>query len=197
MFNSKIPWDKIVAVTNRHLCRGDFFYQIEKITSFGVKAVILREKDLTEEEYEQLAEKVLKICEKSNTECILHNFPQAAQRLGCHRLHMPLPALSKLSDQQRQAFCLLGTSVHSVQQAQEAESYGVDYVTAGHVFATECKKGLPPRGIDFLQDICQTVQVSVYAIGGIHPDNVQQVLNAGAEGACMMSEFMKSDIIKA
>ena len=45
--------------------------------------------------------------------------------------------------------------------------------------------------IDFLKNICQTVQVPVFGIGGIHPDNMQQVLDAGAAGVCMMSEMMR------
>ena len=69
-------------------------------------------------------------------------------------------------------------------------SLGADYLTAGHIFPTDCKKGLAPRGIDFLQNICQTVQVPVFGIGGIHPGNIEQVLDAGASGVCMMSEMM-------
>ena len=85
----------------------------------------------------------------------------------------------------------IGVSVHSVEEAKEAEKLGASYLTAGHVFATECKKGLLPRGLEFLEEICDSVAIPVYAIGGIHPGNLRQIEESKAAGACMMSEYMK------
>ena len=68
----------------------------------------------------------------------------------------------------QQFFKVIGTSVHSVEDAIKAEQLGATYMTAGHIFATDCKKGLPPRGLDFLKNVCDTVQIPVYAIGGIN-----------------------------
>lgn len=189
-YRSEINWEKVIAVTNRRLCSNDFLEQIKKIGDLGVKAVILREKDLTPKDYERMAEKVLRICEVTDTTCILHSFPQAARNLGCENLHLPMPVLDQ-PDWESHEWRMLGTSVHSLSQAIQAEALGVTYMSAGHVFATDCKRGLAPRGIDFLQNICQTVQVPVYGIGGIHPDNMEQVLAAGAAGVCMMSELMR------
>lgn len=198
--------EKIIAVTNRKLCDGDFLDQIKKITDLGVRAVILREKDLSESEYEVLAVQVMEICHDTDTICILHNFPMVAERLGCDHMHLPLPVFHnymenisldrKICFQNRKNLknrenLYIGTSVHSVEQAKEAMTLGASYMTAGHIFSTQCKPGLAPRGIDFLKNICQTVQVPVFGIGGIHPDNMQQVLDAGAAGVCMMSEMMR------
>ena len=198
--------EKIIAVTNRKLCDGDFLDQIKKITDFGIRAIILREKDLSEAEYEELAAQVLEICQDTDTICILHNFPLVAERLGCDHMHLPLPVFHnymgnisldrKICFQNRKNLknrenLYIGTSVHSVEQAKEAMTLGASYMTAGHIFSTQCKPGLAPRGIDFLKNICQTVQVPVFGIGGIHPDNMQQVLDAGAAGVCMMSEMMR------
>lgn len=235
--------EKVIAVTNRKLCDGDFLDQIKKITELGVRAVILREKDLLESEYEVLAAQVMEICHGTDTICILHNFPLVAERLGCDCMHLPLPVfhnyiegirkndkinifsclcfddfsmteiecrepealeieqsnLDKINVEKNNAFnecekrenLYIGTSVHSIEQAKEAMTLGASYMTAGHIFSTQCKPGLTPRGIDFLKNICQTVQVPVFGIGGIHPDNMQQVLDAGAAGVCMMSEMMR------
>lgn len=212
--------EKVIAVTNRKLCDGDFLDQIKKITDLGVRAIILREKDLSESEYEVLAAQVMKICHDTDTICILHNFPMVAERLGCDHMHLPLPVFHDYhnhieeirkkdkSDLLSYSCCddsyfqnrknlqnrenlYIGTSVHSIEQAKEAVALGASYVTAGHIFSTQCKPGLAPRGIDFLKNICQTVQVPVFGIGGIHPDNMQQVLDAGAAGVCMMSEMMR------
>ena len=52
----------------------------------------------------------------------------------------------------------------------EAERLGAAYVTAGHIFTTDCKKGLPPRGLDFLKNVCDAVTIPVYGIVGIKFD---------------------------
>ena len=66
-------------------------------------------------------------------------------------------------------------------------------MTAGHIFATDCKAGLPPRGTDFLKEVCSAVQIPVYAIGGIRPEEkqIEKVLSCGAAGACIMSGMME------
>ena len=97
----------------------------------------------------------------------------------------------ELTADEKSRFEHIGASCHSVEDAQEAESLGADYITAGHVFATDCKKGLPPRGIEFLSSVCESVSIPVYAIGGISPDNIDLVRQCGAAGACVMSGFMK------
>ena len=81
--------------------------------------------------------------------------------------------------------------MHSAEQLEQAERLGAKYVTAGHIFVTNCKKGLPPRGLDFLRDMCERANVPVYAIGGINADNAEMALNAGADGVCVMSAIMQ------
>ena len=68
---------------------------------------------------------------------------------------------------------------------------GADYVFAGNIYETECKAGLAGRGLAFLKEVCDNTCLPVYAIGGMTPDRLPDVLEAGAKGACMMSGFMK------
>lgn len=62
---------------------------------------------------------------------------------------------------------------------------------ASHIFVTDCKRGLEPRGLDFLHEICEKVTIPVYALGGIHAANEASVIQAGAAGACRMSDYLK------
>ena len=71
-------------------------------------------------------------------------------------------------------------------------SVPADYVFYGHIFTTDCKKGLKPRGITALQQICKEAQIPVYAIGGISSENIKEVIQAGAAGACIMSFGMQA-----
>lgn len=198
----------MIAITNRSLCTGDFLTQVEKAAALGVRGIVLREKDLLPEEYDKLAVSVMEICKNYQVECILHKFVDVAEKLGCPNIHLPLADLLSLqgityndspkvaAEKRRQdnilsGFKKIGASVHSLEDARIAEQAGCTYMTAGHVFATDCKKNLPPRGIDFLSNICKTVSVPVFGIGGIHPDNMHLAMECGASGVCMMSEFMR------
>ena len=175
-----------ICVTNRTLCRDDFLTRIDHIAKKGVAdAILLREKDLTEREYLELAEKVLSICKSHNRRCILHTYYKAAKELGCKEIHLPLPLLQKMREEgEKEWFTTVGTSVHSLKQANLAMHLQADYMTAGHIFETDCKKGLPGRGLSFLSKVVCESEVPVYGIGGISADN------AGAAGVCIMSGFM-------
>lgn len=183
----------LICVTNRKLCNTDFLLQIENIAKTHPKAIILREKDLSDEEYFILAQKVMDICRKSNTPCILHNFVSVAIKLGCRYIHLPLSVLQNMTLEEKQHFQEIGASCHSVNDAIYAKKLGCTYITAGHIFDTNCKKGLPGRGLNFLQAVCQSIDLPVYAIGGIGKDNYSSVKKAGAMGACIMSGFMRCD----
>lgn len=180
----------ILCVTNRKLCKEDFRARIESIASAHPAGIILREKDLKEEEYRELAETVLAICEKQGTLCILHSFVRTARELKCAALHLPLDILKSLSVRERAEFAVLGASCHSVGDAVEAEKLGCTYITAGHIFETDCKRGLPGRGTSFLKEVCKSVSVPVYAIGGVCPGNMAELRSCGAAGACVMSGAM-------
>lgn len=184
-----IEYENVVAVTNRHLCYNDYFEQIKKIAYSGVKTIIVREKELSESEYLELFEGVLKACEETKTgvECIPHFYEKAAEEFETVYLHLPMTLLRNHAHENIK----LGTSVHSVVQAVEAKKLGASYITAGHVFATDCKKGLEPRGLDFLENVCRAVDIPVYAIGGINESNYRSALEKGADKVCMMSGMMR------
>ena len=161
-------YEKMIAVTNRHLVLendtdGAYLKQLTYVASLHPKAMVLREKDLTEEKYEELAKVVIKLCEKAETTLILHRFPEVVHHLG----------------------------YDSVEDAKEAGRLGADYVFAGNIFETDCKKGLPGRGLEFLENVCKEVDIPVYAIGGITAEKMPQILGTGAAGGCMMSGFMQ------
>lgn len=184
---------KKIAVTSRQLCAVDLPQQIRRLASAGAlrpDMVIVREKDLPEEEYEILAGQVMAVCREQQMECVLHSYPGAARRLGCPAIHMPF-AYFREQWESLLDFRVRGTSVHSAEDALWAQEHGATYVTAGHIYPTDCKRGLAARGTQFLERVCRVVSIPVYAIGGISPQRMDEVKKAGAAGACMMSEYMK------
>jgi thiazole tautomerase (transcriptional regulator TenI) len=80
-----------------------------------------------------------------------------------------------------------GVSVHSTEEAMQREQEGADYLMFGHIFATKSKLGAPPRGLEQLRNVAAQVAIPVIAIGGITPERVSPVLEAGASGIAVMS----------
>ena len=186
----------ILCVTNRKLCREDFLTRIERIAVCRPAGIILREKDMLPEEYRTLAAAVMGICGRHSVKCILHSFSDIAISLCADAVHLPLPLLRELPQEQKKHFVVLGASCHSVEDALQAQALGCTYITAGHVFETDCKKGLPGRGLEFLRSVCTAVSIPVYGIGGIAAGNIALVREAGATGACLMSSLMVSENVE-
>lgn len=182
---------KLVCVTARKLCGDDFIKRLENISK-NCDLIILREKDLTEEEYFSLGEKFLNECSNGRATPVLHCFWKKALELHHDKIHLSLKDFRE-NPQIREKFSLVGVSIHSPEEAKAAEALGADYVTAGHIFETDCKKGLKGRGLEFLRQVSQGVSIPVYAIGGISAENMEPVREAGANGVCIMSGFMKAD----
>lgn len=84
----------------------------------------------------------------------------------------------------------IGCSVHSVEEAVQAADDGADYVLYGHIFETRSKPGLAPRGVQALADVVAACPVPVIAIGGIEPDNVEDVLSSGCAGIAVLSSVL-------
>ena len=211
---------ELIAITNRKLCGSDFLDQIKRIADAGFDRIILREKDLTPDAYQALAEQVMRALEPYETIGTLHSFLEAAVKFQVKSIHLPLPLLlekeSEILAWMQQCYLEqkesqlsedceglhnpyeVGSSIHSVEELQKVkglqERLHVNhmYITASHVFPTECKKNLPARGIPFLETICKQADMPVYALGGIAPENLERVFLAGADGACLMSYTMRA-----
>ena len=184
---------EIICVTNRTLCREDFLTRLERIAACHPAGIILREKDLSPDEYQALAAQVMALCARYDVPCILHSFVDAALALQAEAIHLPLQILREMTLEQKAQFRTIGASCHSAEEALEAQHLGCTYITAGHVFETACKKDLPGRGLDFLKTVCKRVSIPVYAIGGISAGNMRSVRGAGANGACVMSGLMRCE----
>lgn len=180
----------LLCLTDRTLCREPFLDRVAAIAAARPAALILREKDLPEDQYQALAAQVMSLCRQAGVPCILHTFVGAARALGARAIHLPLPVLRTLSAGERAAFPALGASCHSVEEAREAVALGATYLTAGHVFATTCKADLPGRGVEFLAQVCAAVPCPVYAIGGVGPENLPALAQAGTKGGCVRSPLM-------
>jgi len=177
---------KEIAVTARQLCKGEFLARLEEITQRRPCAVLLREKDLGFEDYAALAREAARLCGARGVPLIAHTYPVPWTR----NLHVPF---GLASGELAQKYAL-SVSVHAVEEARRAEALGAEFLIAGHIFPTGCKPGLPPRGLGFLREVCETVRIPVFAIGGITEQNRGACLAAGAAGVCRLSYWMEGEL---
>ena len=199
---------KLNIITNRKLCENENLErQIEKIFSayekkiilkkFEIVSLTLREKDLDKNEYLNLVEKIYPICKKHKINLILHqnydlNLDDRYNIDGIHLSYKIFKSLNKnIREELIKKYKRIGVSIHSLDEAKEVENLGASYVVAGHIFETDCKKGLEPRGLKFVEELSSILTIPIFAIGGINEENSNLVLNSRAFGVCMMSSLMK------
>ena len=182
-----------IVITNRKLVKGDYLTQIRKVAALHPYAIILREKDLSEEAYEALSEQVLGICEKEKVPCFLHSHIRIARKLGCKNIHVSVSGVKELTDYADE-FDQISVSCHSPEEVTCAIEHGATQIVLGTIFETECKKGVKGKGTGFVKEIVSYCglhgNLPVFAIGGITPENLGLVKAAGARGGCMMSCMM-------
>lgn len=190
---------RAIAVTNRHLCSRPFLQQMETVLQTRPQAVILREKDLPEGEYRALARKLIPLCEGAGVPYYLHgHYLEVARQIGCPNIHLGIAQLQAFHDAEHNeggnplaAFERISVSCHSAAEARLACDLGAMSIVLGTIFETDCKPGKQGAGLGFLTEVCQAVPIPVFAIGGITPARMPDVLDAGAAGGCMMSWFMR------
>lgn len=205
MIENKI---KLNIISNRKLCENENLEkQIEKIFSayqrkiilenFEIVSLTLREKDLNKNEYLKLVEKIYPICQKYRIDLILHqnydlNLDEKYNIKGLHLSYNTFKSLNKnIREELIKKYKKIGVSIHSVDEAKEIENLGATYIVAGHIFKTDCKKDLKPRGLNFIKNLSSILTIPIFAIGGINQENSHLVINSGAFGVCMMSSLMK------
>ncbi|MNN41836.1 Regulatory protein TenI [compost metagenome] len=98
---------------------------------------------------------------------------------------IPLQPLVHLSHGLR-----VGRSVHTVEEARECAAAGADYLFFGHVYDSNSKRGLKPRGLQQLHKVTVAAPIPVMAIGGIGLEQIDEVLRHGAQGVAVISSIL-------
>lgn len=182
---------RVYLITDRKAMApgGDLPGTVERALEGGVRAVQLREKDLSGKELFLLAEKLREITARYGARLLVNDRADVARAVGADGVH-----LGVLSIPPREARRLLGPrafvgcSTHTVKELREAEEGGADFVTFGPVYATPSKVPFgPPVGVSALAEACGKARIPVFALGGVGPGNVGEVARAGSFGIALIS----------
>jgi len=184
---------KVWLVTNRKLCHGSFLETVEEAARAGLEAIILREKDLCPADLFALAVQVKIIAGNYGVKLLVGGSVEVALATGAAGVHLGKEALPPAVVRERLGYQgLVGVSAHNVPQALAAAAAGADYLLIGHIFDTGSKPGVKPRGPGLLTAVKQGCELPLVAIGGIGPDNVEQLYRQGIENVAVMSHIMAS-----
>ena len=188
----------LYAVTDRSWLGNETLYeQVEKALKGGVTLVQLREKELSEADFEQEAKELLELCHKYNVNLIINDNVELAAKVGADGVHI---GQSDMGVEKARAILgkekIIGVTAKTVEQAKAAEAAGADYLGSGAVFGTSTKKDAKPMDHALLQEICESVKIPVVAIGGIDGGNILLLKGRKIAGVAVVSGLFACEDIK-
>ena len=190
---------RLYLVTNRYQdSLESFLEKIETACRSGVTIVQLREKNLTTNQYYQLAKQVKEITDAYQVPLIIDDRLDVCLAVDAAGLHIgddELPVL--VARQVLGPDKILGVTAKTVKRALEAEEGGADYLGTGAIFPTTTKENAPITLISTLKTICQRVAIPVVAIGGLTSENIDQLIGTGIAGVAVVRDLMQAEDVEA
>lgn len=190
----------LYAVTDRSWLGDDtLINQVEKALIGGVTFLQLREKNLSKEEFIEVAKECKILCKKYNVPFVINDDVEVAKIVGADGVHVGQKDLACSTAREILGEdAIIGVTARTVEQAKTAEKNGADYLGVGAVFGSSTKTDAVPLGINSLNEICRSVSIPVVAIGGINITNISKLQGAEIAGAAVISGiFGAEDITKA
>ena len=190
---------KLYLVTNRYQdSLESFLEKVETACRSGVTIIQLREKNLTTNQYYQLAKQVKEITDAYQVPLIIDDRLDVCLAVDAAGLHigddeLPVSVARKVLGPEK----ILGVTAKTVKRALEAETSGADYLGTGAIFPTTTKENAPITLISTLKTICQTVAIPVVAIGGLTSENIDQLIGTGIAGVAVVRDLMQAEDIEA
>ena len=190
---------RLYLVTNRYQdSLESFLAKVETACRSGVTIVQLREKNLTTNQYYQLAKQVKEITDAYQVPLIIDDRLDVCLAVDAAGLHigddeLPVSVARQVLGPEK----ILGVTAKTVERALEAEEGGADYLGTGAIFPTTTKENAPITLISTLKTICQRVAIPVVAIGGLTSENIDQLIGTGIAGVAVVRDLMQAEDIEA
>ena len=190
---------RLYLVTNRYQdSLESFLKKVETACRSGVTIIQLREKNLTTNQYYQLAKQVKEITDAYQVPLIIDDRLDVCLAVDAAGLHigddeLPVSVARQVLGPDK----ILGVTAKTVKRALEAEEGGADYLGTGAIFPTTTKENAPITLISTLKTICQRVAIPVVAIGGLTSENIDQLIGTGIAGVAVVRDLMQAEDIEA
>lgn len=186
---------KICIITDTVIQKKYSHFEIAKLAIKGGADIIqLRDKSMSTSELIETARKISLLCKKNNVLFLVNDRVDVAMVSGADGVNLgtediPVKEARKLFGRSK----IIGGTAHSLKEAVQREKEGADYIGYGHIFQTFSKhKPDKPKGIVSLKRIVEKIKIPVLAIGGIGPENINDVISTGVHGAAFIGSVLKS-----
>lgn len=196
----------LYLITDRTKTIAGLEEAVKQALSAGVKAVQLREKDLSIKELIVLAKTLRVLTHQYNAMLFINDRVDVALAVGADGVHLgvssiPVKAVRKLvkgvSDPLNKDL-LIGVSCHSLKEASDAQEGGADFVTLGPVYETPSKEKYGrPIGLLPIRNAKKTLKIPIFAIGGIKSDHIEGIKKCRADGIALISGILAQGDVKA
>lgn len=186
------PTFRLYLITDRHECSRPLPDVVAEACKAGVRAVQLREKDLSAQDLFKLGGQLKRICDNEEAQLFVNDRLDIALALGTAGVHLttqslPVHVVRRLIPQTS----LVGVSTHGLAEAISADEAGADFIVLSPIFKTRSASFQGKTlGIEGLRQVCKEVPIPTYALGGITPDRAKDCINAGAFGVAVRSIIM-------
>lgn len=173
-------------------------HAIEEALKGGVRAIQLREKDLSNRELLDVAYKMRRLTEKYNARLFINDRVDVAMCVNADGVHLgqlsiPVYAIRKIVSDK----FMIGVSAHNLQEATAAVAGGSDFITFGPVYHTPSKlKYGEPVGVESLRRVKEKLFVPIFGIGGIKHGNIKDVMQSGVHGVAVISGILRESDVK-
>lgn len=184
----------LYLISDRHRVhsRHDLLSAVEAALKGGVRAVQLREKDLSSSELFALGSQLRQITQRYDARLLINDRIDIALAIAADGVHLTEQSLSVTTARQLLGDDkLIAVSTHSLNRALDAQRQGADFITFSPIYHTPSKADYgEPQGLEKLQQVCAHLTIPVFALGGISLDRVAPVKAAGAAGVALIAAIM-------
>jgi thiamine-phosphate pyrophosphorylase len=175
----------------------------QELCDGGADLIQLRAKNSPPDAVLRMAEAILPVAGNAGVGLVINDYPSVALAVGAPACHLGQedffgPGRERVSELRPPGSRLLvGLSTREPGQAGRALRAQADYLGVGPVYATGTKPEAKPVTLSYVRWAAAEISIPWFAIGGIHLENVDEVLAAGARGICVVSAILNAADIAA
>jgi len=194
----KIFQAKLYLVLDRQVLGYDAIFEtMKQAVAAGVDVVQIRDKNGSRRDIERFSRQALEWL-RGRAVFIINDFPDLAVAVGADGVHLGQEDISvgEIRESVSEDF-LIGASCQTVQQAVRAEKEGADYIGFGSVFKTLTKPERQPMDPRRLEEAVGSMKIPVFAIGGIHPGNLPELVRRNIKRIAVTRAIMQAGDVPA
>lgn len=189
----------LYAITDRTWLNGRTLEDVvEQSLMGGVDIIQLREKNLDFNAFLDSAIKIKRLTDRYNVPLIINDNIEVCIQSGANGIHLgqgdtPLVEARQILGNNK----IIGVTAKTIEQSQQAEINGADYIGVGAMFGSTTKKDAIPLTFEELANIRKSVNIPIVAIGGINAENIYQFKGTSIDGIAVVSAIFRQEDIKS